>query len=101
MRVFSDRLINEEDRTIVNEKSMGALVKANFDEHYDYIMQNPSLFGDFMSANPSDDTFIDPKLYEDCGDYENVKKKFDWLLQEYNYDENNMEMNLVLFDDAL
>jgi dynein heavy chain, axonemal len=30
-----------------------------------------------------------------------VKKKFDWLLQEYNYDENNIEMNLVLFDDAL
>lgn len=30
-----------------------------------------------------------------------MKKKFDWLLQEYNYDENNIEMNLVLFDDAL
>jgi len=64
-------------------------------------MQNPLLFGDFLTSNPSDETFIDPRLYEDCGDYENVKKKFDWLLQEYNYDENNIEMNLVLFDDAL
>jgi dynein heavy chain len=65
---------------------MGALVKGSFDEYSDYVMQSPVLFGDFMTANPTDETFIDPRLYEDCGGYEAVKKKFDWLLQEYNYD---------------
>ena len=54
-----------------------------------------------MKSNPSDETHIDPKLYEDCGDFKKVREKFDFLLQEYNYDENNIEMNLVLFSDAL
>jgi len=44
-------------------------------------MRNPILFGDFMTANPTDDSAVDPKLYEDCGDYEAVKKKCDFLLQ--------------------
>lgn len=54
-----------------------------------------------MKANPGDQNYIDEKLYEDCGDYKKVREKFDFLLQEYNFDENNTEMNLVLFDDAL
>ncbi len=53
-------------------------------------MTNPIIFGDFMTSNPTEETHIDPKLYQDCGAYEAVKKKFDWLLQEYNYDENNI-----------
>ncbi len=88
--MFGDRLINEEDRVIVEEKLIGSIVKANFDDSYEYVMKNPLLFGDFLTSNPTDETFVDPKLYEDCGDFEKVKKKFDWLLQEYNYDENNM-----------
>lgn len=36
-------------------------------------MQNPLLFGDFMQANPSDETHIDPGLYEDCGDMDRVR----------------------------
>jgi dynein heavy chain len=68
-RVFGDRLINEEDRAVVAEKLMSGLVKGFFDEFNEYIMQSPILFGDFMSANPTDETFIDPRLYEDCGGY--------------------------------
>lgn len=49
-------------------------------------MQNPILFGDFMKANPSDENAIDEKLYEDCGDFKKVREKFEFLLQEYNYD---------------
>lgn len=44
-------------------------------------MKNPLLFGDFLTSNPTDQTFVDPKLYQDCGDFDAVKKKFDWLLQ--------------------
>ena len=94
-------MVVEEDRIVVAEKILSPLIKSTFEDSFDFVMQNPILFGDFLTANPADETFIDPRLYEDCGDYENVKKKFDWLLQEYNYDENNIEMNLVLFDDAL
>lgn len=86
LRVFNDRLINEEDRTVVGEKLMGSILKSTFDDCYDYVMSNPIIFGDFLTANPTDEAYIDVKLYEDCGGYEQVKKKFDWLLQEYNYD---------------
>jgi dynein heavy chain len=54
---------------VVAEKLMSGLVKGFFDEFNEYIMQSPILFGDFMSANPTDETFIDPRLYEDCGGY--------------------------------
>lgn len=60
---------------------MDSIVKATFEDSHQFIMQNPILYGDFMSANPTDQTFVDVKLYEDCGNYEAVKKKFDWLLQ--------------------
>jgi len=42
-----------------------------------------------MHANPADETHIDPQLYKDCESMTKVKEKFDWLLQEYNYDENH------------
>lgn len=32
-------------------------------------MRNPILFGDFMTANPTDETHLDAKLYEDCGTF--------------------------------
>ena len=48
---------------------MSNLVKSTFEDSYEYVMQNPILFGDFLTANPTDETAIDPKLYEDCGDY--------------------------------
>jgi len=38
MRVFCDRLINEEDRTLVGEKLIPTIVKANFEDSYDYAM---------------------------------------------------------------
>jgi hypothetical protein len=31
------------------------------------------MFGDFMKANPNDETYIDVKLYEDCGDFKKVR----------------------------
>jgi len=85
----------------VSEKVINSLLKNTFPEESEYAMQNPILFGDFMKANPSDENAIDEKLYEDCGDFKKVREKFEFLLQEYNYDESNSEMSLVLFDDAL
>ncbi len=85
----------------MSEKVINSLLKNTFPEESEYAMQNPILFGDFMKANPSDENAIDEKLYEDCGDFKKVREKFEFLLQEYNYDESNSEMSLVLFDDAL
>ena len=86
LRVFCDRLLTAEDKIIVSEKLIEGEVKANFADESEYVLQNPIIFGDFMKANPADENHIDEKLYEDCGDFKKVGEKFDFLLQEYNYD---------------
>ena len=45
-----------------------------------------------MKANPIEEENEDPKLYEDLKDFENVGKKFEMLLKDYNESENNKEM---------
>ena len=43
-------------------------------------MIDPILFGDYMTANPLDQDNVDPKLYEDCGNFDRVSIKFNQLL---------------------
>lgn len=62
-------------------------------------MIDPLMFGDYLSANPVDQDNVDPRLYQDCGDFEKVGVKFASLMADYN--EEKKEMNLVLFKDAL
>ena len=73
--------MSEEDREVVSSKLLNSLIKSVFDEQSEYVLQDPIIFGDFMQANPGDETHIDPKLYEDCGDFKKVREKFDFLLQ--------------------
>lgn len=47
MRVFSDRLVNETDRNLVSDQLIGGLVKEYFPGTEEYVMKNPSLFGDY------------------------------------------------------
>lgn len=54
-----------------------------------------------MTSNPADPDAVDPKLYAECGTYEDVSKKFNNLLMDYNETDGMKEMNLVLFNDAL
>ena len=81
MRVFCDRLITEEDRETVSTKVLSSIIKSAYDEQSEYVLQDPIIFGDFMKSNPGDETHIDPRLYEDCGDFKKVREKFDFLLQ--------------------
>mmetsp|Transcript_39360 Transcript_39360/g.37804 ORF Transcript_39360/g.37804 Transcript_39360/m.37804 type:complete len:250 (+) Transcript_39360:3850-4599(+) len=62
-------------------------------------MKNPILFGDYSLSDPTDDEAEDPRLYEDLGEYEEVRKKMNKLLEDYGFE--NKPMNLVLFNDAL
>lgn len=62
-------------------------------------MRNPILFGDYALSDPTDEETEDPRLYDDLGEYENVKIKMNKLLEDYGYE--NKPMNLVLFNDAL
>ena len=99
-RVFSDRLISTEDRTLVLER-MKDFTKEVFPDVMETVFQEPCLFGDYMLSNPAEAEHIDPKIYEDCQTFEKISEKFNRLLQDYNEFEGNQEMNLVLFNDAL
>lgn len=99
MRVFSDRLINDKDKSLVNDNLIPNLVKEFFPGTEEFVLKNPSLFGDYSLSDPTDDEAEDPRLYEDLGDYEDVRKKMNKLLEDYGFE--NKPMNLVLFNDAL
>ena len=105
MRVFCDRLINDEDRTLVSGM-IEDLIKSAFGGDAAAIMANPCLFGDFLGiCNQNEDDEEEeeevgaPRLYMDIGDYDASKIAFERVLKKYN--EKNKPMNLVLFENAL
>jgi hypothetical protein len=73
MRVFSDRLVNETDRSLVNDQLIPDIVKAFFPGTDDYVMKNPILYGDYALSDPTDEEKEDPRLYEDLGEYDAVR----------------------------
>lgn len=99
MRVFSDRLINDTDKGLVSEQLIPNLVKEFFAGTEEYVMKNPIFYGDYSLSDPTDEEAEDPRLYEDLGDYDDVRKKMNKLLEDYGFE--NKPMNLVLFNDAL
>ena len=99
MRVFSDRLVTDEDKKLINEELIPKYVAELFPSTEEYVLVDPILFGDYALADPIDDEGEDPKLYEDLGDFSKVRGKMEKMLEDYSYE--NKAMNLVLFDDAL
>lgn len=119
-RVFSDRLICDEDVSLINER-MSELVNKNFRSEVrvrpsnisfrlekmekkdslsdmppnQYIMRDPLLFGDFRHGVVDDEE----RVYEDLLDYTAIMHLFREILDEYN--ERQTSMDLVLFDDCL
>ncbi len=59
MRVFYDRLVTDTDREYVSNL-INSLVKEAFPEEFEYVSQDPILFGDFRHAMQET-----PRLYED------------------------------------
>ncbi|CAM9556184.1 unnamed protein product [Bubo scandiacus] len=94
LRVFHDRLINEADKALV-QGHIKNLIEENFRDDLEQAMRDPILFGDFRMAL----TEGEHRIYEDIQDYDAAKALFQEILEEYN--EVNIKMNLVLFDDAL
>jgi len=102
LRVFVDKLISEEDRKLISNETIPETLKEFFPaEIQDFVLKDPILIADYMMANPAEPEAIDPKVYKDCGGYEQVELKIKGILNDYNDNEKNKEMNLVLFKDAL
>lgn len=119
-RVFCDRLISDEDITLVHER-MGTLVNKNFRPDVRtrpskisfraeklekkeslsdmpinlFIMRDPLLFGDFRHGVVDEEE----RIYEDLLDFTAVMHLFREIMDEYS--ERRGSLDLVLFDDCL
>ncbi|KAM6931388.1 dynein axonemal heavy chain 10 [Xenentodon cancila] len=94
LRIFHDRLIDEDDKALV-QSHIKNLIEKHFKSDMEAVMRDPILFGDYRTALSESE----PRVYEDIHDYDASKAIFQEILEEYN--ENKMRMNLVLFDNAL
>ncbi|XP_014239722.1 dynein heavy chain 1, axonemal-like isoform X2 [Cimex lectularius] len=92
-RVFSDRLINNEDKQWFKKKIRHEIDEA-FQMDYNFLTtHDPILFGDFMS-------FLDTSNYVQITDFEKLSSVMNSYLQSYNKT-STAPMSLVLFMDAI
>lgn len=75
IRVFADRLLNETDKALVIDMLIGGLTEKYFKDVSEVALKNPILYGDYMLSDPTDEEKEDPRLYEDLGDWENVRDR--------------------------
>ena len=97
MRVFHDRLITEQDRTLVKDKLLDLYIKEQFPACKAALVE-PVLFGDYKPDGHDADAHV--RLYEDLGDFGAVQHFFNEQLQAYN-DDHDKPMDLVLFNAAI
>lgn len=98
-KVVMDRLITQEDRDLFANNIVADAIKKKFPDTIDTAMTDPCLYGDFMELKMGEELGDQVRLYEDVGDFEKVKVKWDDILVFYN--EENPPMELVMFDMAL
>lgn len=94
LRVFSDRLVNDDDRTWFSDQLKGQM-KSKFNTAFeDVVQQEPVLYGDFMVAN------VDNRPYQEIEDHAKMVKVVEEYLEDYNQI-NTAQMRLVMFMDAI
>uniref|UniRef100_A0A0X3Q3S3 Dynein heavy chain 10 n=1 Tax=Schistocephalus solidus TaxID=70667 RepID=A0A0X3Q3S3_SCHSO len=94
LRVFSDRLITEEDKELLKAK-VEEQITENFPQDSEELNSEPLIFGDYRLA--LEETEV--RSYEEIADYNTVRTIFTELMEVFN--ERKQKMHLVLFDDAL
>ena len=95
LRVFQDRLVNENDQTeLVNylNEQLETHFQMNFNE---YCMRDgeSALYVDFLNENK--------RVYEEVLDFGKLRERLTAKLQEYNDNPKLPKMDLVLFKDAI
>ena len=95
-RVFHDRLINKDDRDYFTKLVDDKLV-ALFQVPLKQLCPDKRvpLFCDFLAEN------VDSTLYQEVTDFDKLKKFIELRLQEYNTEPGFIQLDLVLFRDAI
>ena len=98
LRVFHDRLINDEDKKWLMEM-MHQMLRGRFsvsETYEEYFEADPIMFGDYLKIGCD----REDRVYEECREMEKVKKLLVDYLDEYNMTSTSA-MNLVFFRDAI
>jgi len=96
LRVYRDRLVNNEDREWFDEQ-MRRLVPKHFELAWDDVVAVPTtqlLYGDFMVPG------ADPRVYAEITDVPRMISTVEEYLEDYNA-QNTKKMPLVMFVDAV
>jgi len=96
-RVFSDRLVDDEDREWFRklaEQKLNDIFQATWKGIFDG-KDNLCMFADFLRSG------YDPGPYEEVSDEKALKSFVEEKLEEYNFEPGFVAMHLVLFRDAL
>ena len=94
LRIFHDRLISEEDRSIFHD-GITEMIGKRFGGCMEVALAEPILYGDFLKSTDENE----PRIYQDLESFDNLKALFTEQLEAYN--SKFKKMNLVFFDDAL
>ncbi|GMH67856.1 hypothetical protein TrLO_g3024 [Triparma laevis f. longispina] len=98
-RVFLDRLATEEDFSLVSSY-LQQLISTNFSAEAEEANATPIIFGDFEHAlERIAEEQEDPRLYCDLGGFDDIRKTFEDIME--NYNSERKPMTLVLFEMAL
>ena len=90
LRVFSDRLIGEFDKTVLLDILKNGF-NANFNENWEEIIKEEPMFCNYASND---------KRYQEVENKDKLKKYLKNFLTDYN-SENHAKMNLLFFDYAI
>nr|CCA14061.1 PREDICTED: similar to hCG1811879 putative [Albugo laibachii Nc14] len=100
-RVFCDRLTNENDLLFVRT-TLCTILKEHFShEVVEHTLKDPLVFGDFAECTSclKNADREDPRLYEDLGSYQRVRRIMEEVIEIHNMD--HKPMTLVLFEMVL
>nr|AML30859.1 axonemal inner arm dynein heavy chain 3 [Marsilea vestita] len=94
MRIFQDRLINNEDRTWFS-KTLSIQLEKQFNVQWsDVITHERLIFCDFLVPG------AEPRIYEEVKDFQKLSQIVDQYLEDYN-NVSSAPMKLVMFLDAI
>lgn len=97
MRVYHDRLINEEDKEMFKQM-IYEMLKSRFelrDDYHDVFVSRTIMFGDYLKPG----ALPEERVYEEVQDQGKLLVLLESYLEDYNAD--NVPMNLVFFEDAI
>ncbi|GBG29641.1 Dynein heavy chain 7, axonemal [Hondaea fermentalgiana] len=97
MRVFKDRLINEEDRSWFDE-ALGGKVSEHYSADWSKIAprNRPLIYGNFIDPTQ----LVESRVYDELDDMATLKEVMEGYLVDYN-NMSSKKMNLVLFMNAI